>query len=193
MTLKESQILDFLFGILIRIAEKNGVSFFAGGILRATNEFWKEGVGNGRDDDSDCMTLLGSQAAGYPVGAVLQPFDRAQNPVPGRLRDTGLPIDHRGDGLDRNFGHPGNVDNCRFTCRAHWEDERSYERCYLRLTSESIEKLSVASCQASEASRFASLGWFSVPVPVSVSKDRLCRPLIDDNDFFDCHPAAVGG
>ena len=120
MTLKESQILDFLFGILIRIAEKNGVSFFAGGILRATNEFWKEGVGNGRDDDSDCMTLLGSQAAGYPVGAVLQPFDRAQNPVPGRIGNARLPIDDRRDSLDRDIGHPGNVCNGRLTERAHF-------------------------------------------------------------------------
>ena len=130
MALKESQILDFLFGILIRIAQKNGVSFFAGCILRAANEFWKEGIGDGRNDDSDRMTLLGAQAAGNPVGTVLQSFDRLQNPVPGRIRNARFPIDDRRNGLDRDIGDPGNVGDRRFTVEFTGGDERSYERCY---------------------------------------------------------------
>ena len=108
--------MDFLSRILIRIAEKNGVSFFAGGILRPANEFWKEGIGDGRDDHSDSMTLLGAQAAGNPVGTVLQSFDRLQDPVPGRIGDARFPIHDRGDGLNRDFGDLGNVGDRRFTC-----------------------------------------------------------------------------
>jgi hypothetical protein len=100
MALKEPQILDFLLGILIRIAQKNGVSFFAGGILRAANEFWEERIGDGRDDNSDRMTRLSAQTAGNPVGTVLQTFDSAQNPVSGRIRDAWFPIDDRRNGLD---------------------------------------------------------------------------------------------
>ena len=82
--------------------------------------------------------------AGDPVGMVLETFDRQQNPVPCRIGNARLPIDDRRDGLDRDIGHPGNVCNGRLTERAHLGDERSYERCYSRLTSASIGKLSVA-------------------------------------------------
>ena len=120
MALKEPQILDFLFGILIGIAKKNGIPFFAGGILCAAHEFWKEGIGDRRNDHSDGVTFLGAQTAGDPVGTVLQLFDRLQNPLPRRIGNARFPIDDRRDGLDRDFSDPGNVSDRRFTYRAHW-------------------------------------------------------------------------
>ena len=72
MSLEEPKILDLLLAVLVRITEKNGIAFFVRGILGAADEFWKERIGDRRNDDPHRMTSLGAQTAGNPVRPIVQ-------------------------------------------------------------------------------------------------------------------------
>src|ERR1700730_16555060 len=124
MSLEQPKILNLLFPIFVSIAKENGITFLAGCVFGAAHELRKKGIGDRRNYDSNRVTSLGAKAARDSVGTILQMLNGPQNSFSSRFGNAWLPIDNRRDRLDRDFGDSSNVNDCNFTDRRHWEDER---------------------------------------------------------------------
>jgi hypothetical protein len=98
-----------LFGVIVRVAEKDVIALGLGGVEDAAGHFGEKGVRDVAEDETQGVGALGDEGASDFARPVAELLYCCQHPPAGLVRDLSLLVHHARDGLDRDARCPGDI------------------------------------------------------------------------------------